>query len=372
MEKKNILIVEDEGVLAFQLALDLERMGHTVAGIYASGEEALQGMETARPDLVLIDIKLQGEIDGIETAGHMHQRYGIPIIFMTAHSEESTIERAKLTEPYGYLLKPINPGELQIAVEVAVYKSKMDKEKAQLTLELWMATEQLSQQVAELDAFAYSVSHDLRAPLRHMSGFMKLLQQRLKDYPDVETLHYMDMISEASEKMGVLIDNLLNFSRLGRSEMKKTKINLNSLVKEVIREIQEELKERRIRWEIDELPEVLGDQSLLKLVLVNLVSNAVKFTSTCSQSEIKIGCKDEGDKLTILISDNGVGFDMKYVDKLFCIFQRLHTQNEFEGTGIGLANVQRIISRHGGKVWAEGAVGQGATFYFTLPKIKYT
>ncbi len=370
MEKKNILIVEDEGLLVVQLELDLERMGHTVAGIYASGEEALQGIETARPDLVLMDIKLQGEMDGIETADHINKRYDIPIIFMTAHSEESTIERAKLTEPYGYLLKPINPRELQIAVEVAVYKSKIDKEKTQLTLELRKATEQLNQQVAELDAFAYSVSHDLRAPLRHMSGFMKLLQQRLRDYPDAETLHYMDTISEASEKMGVLIDDLLNFSRLGRSEMQKTKVNLNALAREVVREIREELKGRKIRWEIDELPDVLGDQSLLRLVMVNLVSNAVKFTSTRPQAEIKIGCKDEGDKFTCFVKDNGVGFDMKYVDKLFGIFQRLHTQNEFEGTGIGLANVQRIIARHGGQVWAEGAAGQGATFYFTLPKIK--
>ena len=224
----------------------------------------------------------------------------------------------------------------------------------------------------ELERFSYSVSHDLRAPLRHMSGFVELLQKRLGDYPDVATRDYMNIISEASKKMGMLIDDLLNFSRLGHAQMQKTKVNLHVLAKAVVQEIQEELKERKIRWEIDELPDVFGDQSLLRLVIVNLVTNAVKFTSTRPQAEIKIGCKDEGDKFTCSVTDNGVGFDMKFVNKLFGVFQRLHSQNEFEGTGIGLANVQRIIARHDGIVWAVGAVGQGATFYFTLPKIKET
>ena len=224
----------------------------------------------------------------------------------------------------------------------------------------------------ELERFSYSVSHDLRAPLRHMSGFVELLKKRLGDYPDAAARDYMNMISEASKKMGVLIDDLLNFSRLGHAQMQKTKVNLNALVKAVVQEIREDLKERDIRWEIDELPDVLADQSLLRLVIVNLVSNAVKFTSTRPKAEIKIGCRDEGDKITCSVTDNGVGFDMKFVHKLFGVFQRLHSQSEFEGTGIGLANIQRIISRHGGRVWAEGAVGQGATFYFTLPIIKET
>ncbi len=197
-----------------------------------------------------------------------------------------------------------------------------------------------------------------------------LLQQSLGETPNAKTSNYIDTISESSKKMSMLIDDLLNFSHLGSAPMKNRKVNLNTLVREVIREIQEELKGREIRWEIDELPDVMGDKSLLRLVLVNLVSNAVKFTSTRPQAEIKMGCKDEEDSFACSVSDNGVGFDMKYVDKLFGVFQRLHTQNEFEGTGIGLANVQRIIARHGGRVWAESVMGQGATFYFSLPKYK--
>ncbi len=249
-------------------------------------------------------------------------------------------------------------------------RKKTEAQIRALNEQLKFQVAELSAANKELDAFAYSVSHDLRAPLRHISGFVELLQQRLGDYPDIETLDYMKTISGAAKKMSSLIDDLLNFSRLGRSHMKMGRVNLNAVVSEAISEMQAELKGREVRWEIDELPEVLGDGSLLKLVMVNLISNAVKFTSSRPQAEIKIRCGDDGDRFTCSIKDNGVGFDMKYVKKLFGVFQRLHGRNEFEGMGIGLANVQRIISRHGGRVWAQSAVDQGATFFFTLPKIK--
>jgi PAS domain S-box-containing protein len=235
--------------------------------------------------------------------------------------------------------------------------------------------EQLKHRVAELDnankelaAFSYSVSHDLRAPLRHMTGFVKLLQQRLKNHPDEKTHYYADIISRASRKMSMLIDDFLKFSHLGRTQMRKKKVKLNTLVSEVVREIQEGLEERQIRWEIDELADVYGDRALLSLVLTNLISNAVKYTGSRPHAEIKIGYKEDKDETIVFVKDNGAGFDMQYADKLFGVFQRLHSQDEFEGTGIGLANVRRIISRHGGRTWAEGSVGQGATFYFSLPK----
>jgi PAS domain S-box-containing protein len=253
----------------------------------------------------------------------------------------------------------------QAEKELERYRVHLEELVEERTAELTAANQ-------ELERFSYSVSHDLRAPLRHMWGFVELMQQRLRDYPDAKIHDYMEMISGASKKMSMLIDDILNFSRLGHVQMQKTKVNLYAIVSDVVSEIQYELKERKIKWEIDELPDVFGDQSLLRLLVVNLVSNAVKFTSTRPQAEIKIGCKDGGDKFTCSVTDNGVGFDMKYVDKLFGVFQRLHSQKEFEGTGIGLANVQRIIARHGGRVWAEGVAGQGAAFYFTLPKISET
>jgi PAS domain S-box-containing protein len=264
-------------------------------------------------------------------------------------------------------LGPLKAEEDMVVIAVIRDVSKR-KEEADM---MKKRTSELIEAMKELDAFSYSVSHDLRAPLRQMHGFVELLKKRIVDLPDEKIHHYADAIAAASIKMGILVDDLLAFSRMGRTEIKKRKIGFNILVREVIQDIQDEVKGRNIKWEIDELPEVVyGDQALLRLVLVNLISNSVKFTRVRTQAEIRIGCKDEEDKFICLVNDNGVGFDMKYVDKLFGVFQRLHTQDEFEGTGVGLANVRRIISRHGGKIWAEGSVGQGATFYFTLPKTK--
>jgi light-regulated signal transduction histidine kinase (bacteriophytochrome) len=243
------------------------------------------------------------------------------------------------------------------------YKRTLEEQVRERTAELTAVNK-------ELEAFSYSVSHDLRAPLRQMSGFVELLQRQVADHPNEKIHQYLTSMITASRKMDGLIMDLLALSHIGRKEMRKRKVDLNVLVKEVADEIQHEFKERKINWEIDALPDVIGDCALLRLVLVNLLSNAAKFTSTRQQAKIKIGCNGDDDKFTCSIADNGVGFDMKYVDRLFGVFQRLHTQEEFEGTGIGLANVQRIISRHGGRVWAEGSLGKGAIFFFTLPKTK--
>jgi light-regulated signal transduction histidine kinase (bacteriophytochrome) len=186
---------------------------------------------------------------------------------------------------------------------------------------------------------------------------------------DEKGRRYMMMILESAKRMGVLIDDLLAFSRIGRAETRETMVSLEQLVKEIQNEVWQETDGRNIAWKIGPLPDLYGDRSMLKLALLNLISNAVKFTRTRPQPEIEIDCTEERkDGVVVAIKDNGVGFDMKYVNKLFGVFQRLHRAEEFEGTGIGLATVQRIIHRHGGEVWAEGLVGVGATFYLSLPK----
>jgi PAS domain S-box-containing protein len=221
----------------------------------------------------------------------------------------------------------------------------------------------------ELEAFTYSVSHDLRAPLRHVLGYAELLQKQSFSILDDKARRNMAMILEASKRMGSLIDDLLGFSRLGRAEARKTAVNLDQLVGEVIAELSQDTKDRNIAWTIGALPVCYGDRSMLKLVLANLLSNAVKFTRTRARAKIEIGCAAGKDnQLEVFVADNGAGFEMEYVNKLFGVFQRLHRDEEFEGTGIGLATVQRIIHRHGGTVRAEGAVDQGATFYFSLPR----
>jgi signal transduction histidine kinase len=223
----------------------------------------------------------------------------------------------------------------------------------------------------ELEAFSYSVSHDLRAPLRHMVGFSELLQKQASSSLDEKSRRYLQTILESAKRMGNLIDDLLAFARIGRAETKKTLVSLEHLVQEVVAEIGQDTRERMINWKIDPLPVCNGDRSLLKLAMANLVSNAVKFTSMRDRAQIEIGCSDRENEVEVFVRDNGAGFDMQYVNKLFGVFQRLHLPEQFEGTGIGLATVRRIIHRHGGEVRAEGTVDVGATFYFTLPKEQY-
>ena len=221
----------------------------------------------------------------------------------------------------------------------------------------------------ELEGFSYSVSHDLRAPLRHITGFVELLNKRDMEGLDDKSRHYLQVISESAQKMGVLIDDLLAFSRMGRAEMIRSRIDFNTLVKEVVADMKGEAGEREIIWEIASLPVAEGDAAMLRQVLANLVSNALKFTLPRPRARIEIGAVTDQPRETLFyVRDNGVGFDMKYVDKLFGLFQRLHSQDEFAGTGVGLANVQHIIHRHGGRAWAEGTVDGGATFWFALPK----
>jgi len=230
-------------------------------------------------------------------------------------------------------------------------------------------TAQLESVNGELETFSYSVSHDLRAPLRHVLGFVELLQQDAGPSLSEENLRHLTTISKAAKRMGNLIDDLLAFSRVGRAELQKTDVNLDELVRETVGDFQAETKERNIVWKIHPLPPVRADRALLRMVLVNLISNAVKFTDARAEAKIEIGRAPNGSGETaIFIHDNGAGFNPKYAEKLFGVFQRLHTQAEFEGTGIGLANVQRIIHRHGGRAWAEGVVEGGATFYFSIPK----
>jgi PAS domain S-box-containing protein len=244
-----------------------------------------------------------------------------------------------------------------------------EREIRELNVELGKRTTELEVINKELEAFAYSISHDLRAPLRHMVGFTELLQKNALAILDDKGRRYMTMILEAAKRMGVLIDDLLAFSRIGRAETRETMVSLEELVTEVQSEAGQETNGREINWKVGPLPNLYGDRSMLKLVLVNLISNAVKFTRPCPRPEIEIGSIDKREEgVVVFVKDNGVGFDMKYANKLFGVFQRLHRTEEFEGTGIGLATVQRIIHRHGGRVWAEGLVGSGATFYLSLPK----
>lgn len=258
---------------------------------------------------------------------------------------------------------------LSVAFVESLNRRRAEKKINELNMELNRHLQEIETANKELEAFSYSVSHDLRAPLRHITGFVELLNKRNLASLDEKSRHYLEVISTAARQMGVLIDDLLSFSRMGRAELMKTRIDFGPLVQEIVNDMAEETKEREIVWEIAPLPVVEGDAAMLRLVMVNLITNALKFTRSRSRARIEIGAViDHPDETFFFVRDNGVGFDMKYADKLFGLFQRLHSSEEFEGTGVGLANVQRIIRRHGGRIWAEGKVDGGAAFWFSLPK----
>ncbi|MCK9280517.1 MAG: PAS domain S-box protein [Melioribacteraceae bacterium] len=237
----------------------------------------------------------------------------------------------------------------------------------ELEVRVSLRTAELENANKELESFSYSVSHDLRAPLRHISGYVELLSKKFNELLPDKGKEYLSNIADSTHQMNELINNLLEFSRTGRIEIKKTEFNMKKLLEEAFQIFQEQITERKISLIVEELPSVFADRSLIKLVWINFLSNAIKFTRNNSTTTIEIGYYNEKDYIVFYIKDNGVGFDMRYSEKLFGVFQRLHSTEEFEGNGIGLANIQRIIHKHLGKIWAEGELGIGAAFYFSLP-----
>jgi PAS domain S-box-containing protein len=255
--------------------------------------------------------------------------------------------------------------------EEAVRRSRdeLEMKVKERTGELAKTNADLQSVNKELEAFAYSVSHDLRAPVRHIAGFTELLQKNAEAVLDDKSRHHIAMILDSANRMGTLVDDLLAFSRIGRADTQKTTVKLEQLVKGVVSEIAPDIQGRKIVWQIGELPICYGDPAMLRHVFGNLISNALKFTRPREQAEIEISSfNHQPNEVVVFIKDNGVGFDMKYKDKLFGVFQRLHSQEAFEGTGIGLATVERVVRRHGGRVWAESSVDHGATFFVALPK----
>ena len=264
--------------------------------------------------------------------------------------------------------------ELIIANKELVYQNDEKKKRAaELVIadkEVVIQFEQKEKQEAankELEAFSYSVSHDLRAPLRYIAGFADLLVKNNSSQLDETGLKYLKYISESTLEMGNLIDALLTFSRLSRTELQKTKINSKNMVNRILKTFSDELVGRTVEINLSKLPDAMGDENLINQVWINLISNALKYSKNKEKTIIDIGSKIENGNTIFYIKDNGAGFDMKYANKLFGVFQRLHKARDFEGIGIGLANVQRIITRHGGKCWAESEVDKGATFFFSLP-----
>jgi len=393
--KRRILIVEDSPTQAEHLRLFLEGEGYQVDAA-SNGREGLERIQLVAPELIISDVMMP-EMDGYafcQAVKANPQTKRIPFVLLTQRKSPTDIiwglERGAdnfITKPFDddYLLERVRrifehlalreKGRLEVDVtlRVAGRDITINPDKQQI-IELLLSTfedlcranEQLEEANRELEAFTYSVSHDLRAPLRRIDGFTRILVEELGPGLDQTVRHYLENVQEGARHMGALVDDLLHLSRVGRQQLNTHLTSLNSLVDEVVRDLQSETEAREIEWRIGQLPVVICDPGLMRQVFANLVANAVKFTGTRQHAVIEIGHKNADSQSVIFVRDNGVGFNMKYADKLFGVFQRLHRQEDFEGTGVGLATVQRIIHKHGGRIWAEAEPDRGATFCFAL------
>src|SRR6266516_1098220 len=404
-----ILIAEDSPTQAQQLQHLLEQHGYHVT-IAANGRAALEAAQDCKPTLIISDV-IMPEIDGYELCRRVKsdaRLADVPLILVTTLSDPQDVIRGLECRADNFILKPYDEryllGRVQfvllnrevrqseqtgMGVEIffnghkhfitadrlqilnlllSTYEAAVQRNK-ELSLardDLHQLNSSLEAANKELESFSYSVSHDLRAPLRAVDGYSTVLLEEFSAEMRPEAKLLLNNVRTSAKQMGQLIDDLLRFSHVGRQPMSKRPVNISSHVHEVLEELRKKQADRRIEIQIDELPDCVGDPSLLRQVLVNLLSNAFKFTRQREKALIQVGCRQQAGENVYFVRDNGTGFDMRHVEKLFVVFQRFHGADEFEGTGVGLSIVQRIIQRHGGRIWAEAEVNKGATFYFTL------
>lgn len=379
----NILLVDDEQANLEALEAVLEGLGQKLVKA-SRGEQALRCVLEHDFAVILLDVQMPG-MSGIETAALIRARERsrtTPIIFLTGMMRTAEMVFSGYSAgAVDYLMKPLEPEVLRakVAVFVELDRARHDLEQeiaervriAEQVSELNGALRQKNDDLlaanADLESFCHSVSHDLRMPLRHIHSYVSLLEASAGPKLNSEERRQVQTVQKAALRMTRLIDDLLAFSRIGRAAMHRQRIHMDELVDETFQELGPDLSDRRIDWQRHSIPDTEGDPRLMKQVWVNLLANAVKYTRPRDPAKIEIGADVVENEIVYYVRDNGVGFNMQYVDRLFGVFQRLHTQNEFEGTGVGLANVRRIVQRHGGRTWAEGAEGRGATVYFSLP-----
>ncbi len=504
MSNYRVLIVEDEAIIAADLERRVNSFGHQSVGVAASGHEACDLAARLRPDLVLMDIVLRGEMDGVQATQWIRDELNLPVIYLTSHADPATVNSACQTEPFGYILKPIDERELRVAIEVGVCRHRSELKVRQM--ERWMTTtlnsigdgviavdavgrvvlmnpyaermtgwslaeaqgreveevfslvhgvngnrvpnpalqamregmvvhidrltllqpkgaptfyiddsaapirgsqgeirgavivfrdaseqmrseermrrmnaelekrveqrtEELRGAVCDLEEFTGAVSHDLRAPLRTMRGFAGLLCEHLKPLQDTEAGDLLGRIREGVDRMATLIDAFERLARVQRHDLQHQEVDMSEVVRDCLRELGAFTPGNRAVVQIQTLPRVRGDSQLIRQVWMNLLSNALKYSSKVAQPRIEVGGQEGPNEFLFFVRDNGAGFDMALADRLFSPFHRLHAESDFHGHGMGLATCKRVLQRHGGRIWAEAAVGNGATFFFSFPRL---
>ncbi|MBW8782191.1 MAG: response regulator [Verrucomicrobia bacterium] len=365
--QERLLIIDDEAPHLKALCDTLTEQGYATTG-FTSAAEALEALRRAPFDLLLTDLMMP-DMDGItllRAAQEIDPR--MVGVVMTGHGTVNTAVAAMKQGALDYILKPFRLGTLLPVLARALAVRRLRLENELLQQRLSARTHELESANKELETFSYSVSHDLRAPLRTISGFTDLLISHLGDRVDDESRTYANHVQNGVKKMNLLIEDLLRLARTTRAEVHRMPIDLSLIAREISEKLQATAPDRNVEWIIASGLTTVGDPGLLRVVLENLLSNAWKYTSKIPHARIEFGAETQSNGSTAyFVRDNGAGFDMKYADRLFGPFQRLHAESEFPGVGVGLATVQRIIHKHGGRIWPQAAPDQGATFYFTLP-----
>ncbi len=383
-DRVNILLVDDQPANLLALEAMLQGLGQNLVKA-ESGREALKHLLTLEFAVILLDVKMP-DMDGFETAALIRERdksRDTPIIFLTAADKTHTeAVRGYAVGAVDYLVKPVVPefvrSKVSVFVELAKKSELLRRQAEQLRVGEQSARElaetraglvrELEHKNQELESFSYAVSHDLRAPLRRIEAFSRAVLESQHERLDADGRRFFDRIREASRQMSQLIDDVLHLSKVSRTELRQQEVDLSALATAILERLREAEPDRVVEARIRPGVVVSGDGQLLRIALTNLLENAWKFTARQPEARIEFGLTSVAGESTYFVRDNGAGFDMAYADRLFGPFQRLHLATEFPGSGIGLATVRRIMHRMGGRVWAEGLVGQGATFHFTLGK----
>lgn len=364
--KVRLLIVDDEPAHMTALYHTLEDSGYDVTA-FPSAMQALEEFHKRSFDLVLTDLQMPG-MDGISFLRAAQELdHNLVGIVMTGHGAIDTAIEAMKAGALDYVLKPFKLSSILPVLSRALEVRRLRLEITQLQQRVREHMVELEATNKELETFSYSVSHDLRAPLRAIRGFSNMLVESYSPQLPDEARQLLNRIMGSAERMGQLIEHLLRFSRLSKQAVTKRPVKIQTLVYEVLEELYKDMLDQRIKVQVQNLPDTVGDQVLLRQVFANLLSNAFKFTRNREQPTITVGCQQRDGEPVYFVRDNGAGFDMQHAEGLFRVFHRLHSSQEFEGNGVGLSLVQRIIQRHGGRIWAEAEVDKGATFYFTLP-----
>jgi hypothetical protein len=379
MSRGTILIVEDEAIVAADLARKLEQLGYRIAGPVARGEDALDLARRNRPDLVLMDIRLAGALDGIAAADTVRRELNLPVVFLTALSGNTTLERAKLAEPFGYLVKPFEEHALRTTVEMAIYKHQADEKLRASEERLQRLNAELEQRVADrtaalqatvrsLEELLSTIAHDLRAPNRAMQGFATVLLEDYSGRLDGTGRSHLRRIADAALRNDRLICELLEYGRLAQVELPGEVIESGAVLREVLAVLEEQIRDTDAVVRFDtEWPQVTGNRRALEQVLTNLIANALTFRSPGRRLELSLTGARDGQVARLTIRDNGIGIGAEDLERIFAPFPRLDTSAHYPGIGMGLAIVRKAVERMHGRVWAVSEPGRGSEFVVELP-----